>query len=103
MAAQSDKKVDALEALDNLVFTSSERKARVEREYQQLRLQVLVQQMREDAGLSQAELAKRIGTQQTAISRIESKGYAGTSLNTLVKIAAATGHRLHITTERRRA
>lgn len=49
------------------------------------------------AGLSQAELAARIGTKQPAIARIE--GGQLPSTTTLRRIAAATGCRLRIVME----
>lgn len=49
------------------------------------------------AGLTQAELAERIGTRQPAIARIEGGQLPSTS--TLLKIAAATCHRLRIVFE----
>lgn len=48
---------------------------------------------RHDANLSQAELAKRIGTTQSAIARLES-GSISPSISTLQRYAAATGTRL---------
>jgi transcriptional regulator with XRE-family HTH domain len=50
---------------------------------------------RNDAKLSQAELAKRIGTTQSAIARLESGGISP-SLSTLRRYAAATGTRLRM-------
>ncbi len=47
------------------------------------------------AGLTQAELAERIGTSQSAIARLES-GRAKPATRTLEKIAAATGSRLRV-------
>ena len=44
------------------------------------------------AGLSQAELAQRMGTTQSAIARLES-GKAPPSMRTIARIAAATGSR----------
>jgi transcriptional regulator with XRE-family HTH domain len=55
----------------------------------QVDLAMLVCQMRHAAGLSQAELARRIGTTQSAIARIENAEYAGHSLKLLEKIAVA--------------
>jgi len=46
--------------------------------------------------LTQAELARLMGTSQQAISRIESGEYEGFSLKTLEKIVKATGSRLKI-------
>ncbi len=50
---------------------------------------------RHDARLSQAELARRIGTTQSAIARLES-GSISPSIATLKRYAAATGTRLHL-------
>lgn len=47
------------------------------------------------AKLSQAELAKKIGTTQSAIARLEGGGVSP-SLATLRRYAEATGTRLHI-------
>ena len=50
------------------------------------------------SGLSQAELAKRMKTTQSAIARLES-GRAKPSTRTLQRFAQATGHRLKISFE----
>jgi predicted transcriptional regulator len=50
---------------------------------------------RSNANLSQAELAKRIGTTQSAIARLEGGGVSP-SLATLRRYAKATGSRLEI-------
>ncbi len=47
------------------------------------------------AGLSQAELAERMQTSQSAIARLES-GRTRPSVRTLERLAAATGTKLHI-------
>lgn len=50
------------------------------------------------AGLTQAQLAERMGTSQSAVARLES-GKALPSVATLEKLAAATGSRLRIAFE----
>ena len=50
---------------------------------------------RAKAKLSQAELAKRIGTTQSAIARLEGGGVSP-SLATLRRYAEATGTKLHL-------
>ncbi|MDP9836036.1 putative transcriptional regulator [Neorhizobium huautlense] len=50
---------------------------------------------RSNANLSQAELAKKIGTTQSAIARLEGGGVSP-SLSTLRRYASATGSRLEI-------
>ena len=57
-----------------------------------------VTRARARAGLSQAELAKRMKTTQSAIARLES-GRAKPSTRTLGRFAKATGHRLKISFE----
>jgi transcriptional regulator with XRE-family HTH domain len=53
----------------------------------------LVYRLRTNAGLTQAELAGRMGTTQSAIARMESGGTRPT-LETLEKLAAAVGGEL---------
>ena len=43
--------------------------------------------LREKAGLSQKALARKVGTSQQQISRLESPGYEGHSLSTLRRVA----------------
>ena len=52
------------------------------------------------AGLSQAELAQRMGTTQSAIARLES-GKAPPSMRTIARIAAATDSRAVVRLEPR--
>src|SRR2546428_3936919 len=50
---------------------------------------------RETAGLSQRDLAARMGTSQAAVARLEAGGVGGT-LTTLPRVAAAPRLELHI-------
>ncbi|MBI1218883.1 MAG: helix-turn-helix domain-containing protein [Rhodobacteraceae bacterium] len=50
---------------------------------------------RTEAGLTQAELGRRIGTTQSAIARLEG-GRVSPSVETLRKYAAAVGKRLRV-------
>ena len=50
------------------------------------------------AGLTQAELAERMGTSQSAVARLES-GRGRPSVATLEKLAEATGSKLRIALE----
>ena len=56
----------------------------------------LIYAARNKAGLSQAELADRIGTKQSVISRLEDADYEGHSLSMLHRIAAALGQCVEI-------
>ena len=53
--------------------------------------------LRLDADLTQAELARKIGTTASAISRYENVGYEKYELNTIRKIVDACGGELQIT------
>lgn len=53
----------------------------------------LVHRLRSEAGLTQAELAERMGTTQSAIARMEGGGTRPT-LDTLEKLATAVGQEL---------
>ena len=57
-----------------------------------------VAKARSRAGLSQAELARRMKTTQSAIARLES-GRGKPSTRTLDRFAKATGHRVKISFE----
>ncbi len=61
-----------------------------------VRLAIGIAILREKQGLSQRDLAKRLGTSQQMISRLEDPGNNGISLQTLVKLAEAFHKRLKI-------
>lgn len=56
---------------------------------------------REEAGLTQEELAERIGTKQPALSRLERGGFRKAKIETLLKIANALNMRLTISFQRK--
>jgi transcriptional regulator with XRE-family HTH domain len=68
---------------------------------QQIDLALLVREMREDAGFTQTELAKRVRTTQSVIARLEDAEYAGHSLTMLERIAAACGVGLRLHAEKK--
>src|SRR5438034_6885014 len=55
--------------------------------------------LREQAGFSQTELARKLRTTQQQISRLESPGYEGHSLSMLRRVARALHARVHIVFE----
>jgi ribosome-binding protein aMBF1 (putative translation factor) len=59
-----------------------------------------VREAREAAGLSQRELARRMGTSQAAVDRLEAGG-VGATLTTLQRVATALG--LEVNVELRRS
>lgn len=52
-----------------------------------------IRDAREEAGLSQRDLAAKMGTSQAAIARLESGG-VGATLTTLHRVAVALGRRI---------
>ena len=63
--------------------------------YEQFRIGVLLKQAREEAGLTQEELAVRLDTKKSAISRIENHA-EDIKLSTLEKFAHALGKHLRL-------
>jgi ribosome-binding protein aMBF1 (putative translation factor) len=61
-----------------------------------------VMDVRNRAGLTQEELARKMGTTQPVVARLES-GRTRPSMRTLARLAEATGSRLLISFERRDA
>jgi len=61
----------------------------------QIRVAELVFEMRRKAGLTQTELARRIGTKQPYVSAVESGGRSLT-VATLIRLAKATGNKVII-------
>jgi len=65
-------------------------------EYEKLSIGEQLLQLRTKAGLTQSEVAKRVGTTASAISRYENAEYDRYEIRTLRKIAEACGGRLHL-------
>jgi len=63
--------------------------------YREFEIGVLLRQAREEAGLTQEELAARIQTKKTAISRLENHA-DDIKLSTLQKVAHALGKDLQV-------
>jgi ribosome-binding protein aMBF1 (putative translation factor) len=72
-----------------------------DRTLQQIDLALLVREMRENAGYTQTELAKRVRTTQSVIARLEDAEYTGHSLTMLERIAAACGVGLRLRAEKK--
>ena len=63
--------------------------------YEQFKIGVMLRQARESAGLTQEELALKLNTRKTAISRIENHA-EDIKLSTLERVAAALGKQLRL-------
>ncbi len=63
--------------------------------FQSFKIGVLLRQAREASGMTQAEMAERLHTKKSAISRIENHA-EDIRLSTLEKFASALGHSLEV-------
>ena len=63
--------------------------------FEEFKIGIMLRQAREAAGLSQEEVAQKIHTQRTAISRIENHA-EDIKLSTLQKVASAVGKHLKV-------
>jgi predicted transcriptional regulator len=87
---------DALEIMDRLTGDSPEMADLLEQERANLDIARKIYELRTKARLSQAELAKKVGTTQSVISRLEDADYDGHSLAILRRIASALEKRVEI-------
>jgi ribosome-binding protein aMBF1 (putative translation factor) len=90
------KKKDGLDKLiDKFVDGDPERQAMLDEEIVNVEAAQLVYDLRTKAGLSQRELAKKVGTTASVICRMEQADYVG-SLPMLRRIAGALNRRLEL-------
>ena len=87
---------DALALVEELTGKSQEMAALVEQEQANLDVAREIYELRIKAKLSQAELARKVGTTQSVISRLEDADYDGHSLAMLRRIASALEKRVEI-------
>lgn len=76
--------------------------ARVDADLTRLRVEQDLIVLREDQGLSQRDLARRVGVSQPVIARIEAGTVQNLQLRTLLKIASALDGQVDITIRPRR-
>jgi len=70
--------------------------AAVDRERVNADVGAVIYEARTQAGLTQQQLADRVGMHQSAIARLEDADYDGHSLKTLERIASALGKRIEL-------
>src|SRR5580698_9685640 len=87
---------DALVLVEELTGKSQEMADLVEQEQANLEIAQKIYELRTKAKLSQAELAQKVGTTQSVISRLEDADYDGHSLAMLRRIATALEKRVEI-------
>jgi DNA-binding XRE family transcriptional regulator len=90
---------DGLEILENRLRKDPAMKRRVDQEFMKLQIGQQIYNLRQEAKLTQAELADLVGTKHSVISRMESAEYDGHSLKMLQRIAASLGKTLRVEIE----
>ena len=91
------KTTDAVEILHRrYVEGNPEMEALLEEERTHAEVAARIYEVRKEAGLSQRELAKRVGTTASVICQLENADYEGHSLAMLRRIAAALNKRVKI-------
>src|SRR5258706_15598862 len=87
---------DGLALVETLTGKSQDMADLLEREQANLDMARKIYELRTKAKLSQTELARKIGTTQSVISRLEDADYDGHSLEMLRRIAFALEKRVEI-------
>lgn len=87
---------DALKILEKMTQADPELEEMVKEASLNAAVAQLIYDARSKAGLTQQQLAARIGTQQSVIARLEDADYEGHSLSMLQRIACALNQRVEI-------
>lgn len=90
------KNKSAGKILDKKVGKDADLRAMVEQETVNAQVAMLIHDVRVEQGLTQKQLAEKVGTQQPVIARLEDADYEGHSLSMLNRIAEKLGKRLEI-------
>jgi ribosome-binding protein aMBF1 (putative translation factor) len=94
---KKQKSKDALDFLyDRYIKGDPEQEASLEEERANMEVARKIYDLRNKAGLTQKELAKRVGTTASVICRLEDADYEGHSLSMLRRIASALGKKVEI-------
>ena len=87
---------DALDILDKVTGAEPELRQMIEDETLNAKISRLIYDARQQAGLTQQDLAELVGTTQSVISRLEDADYEGHSLSMLQRIATALNQKVEI-------
>lgn len=81
----------AFQEWSDALLADPERRRLYQEEAAKIDLWLQLADARHDAGLTQAEMAKRLGVSQAQVARIEKRGYDAYTLNTLRRYVLALG------------
>lgn len=90
------KTADAVEILKRKTGIDPETDSEMLKISEDLRVAQMIYDARNEAGLTQKQLAKAVGTTQSVISQLESAEYKGHSLSMLERIAKALNRRVEV-------
>ncbi len=93
---QKKKTKNATEIIDRMIGHDPELQEMIEREMVNSQVARMIYEARAAAKLTQAQLAKLVGTSQSVIARLEDADYGGHSLSMLKRIAEKLGKRVEI-------
>ena len=86
---------DLRKYVSNRKANDTEFKEGYEEGYQSFKIGALLRQAREDSGLTQEEIAERLNTKKSAISRMENHA-ENIKLSTLEKFASVLGRKVEV-------
>ncbi len=92
----SKQRHDAVDLVEDMLGADHALREQTDRATVNALVAQLIYRARTEAGLTQAALAKLIGSRQSVISRLEDADYEGHSLSMLSRIAQALGKRLQL-------
>lgn len=87
---------DASAIIDKMIGNDSNLRKLIDREMVNAQVARTIYEARTAAGMTQARLAKLVGTTQSVIARLEDADYQGHSLSMLKRIAEKLGKRIEI-------
>lgn len=87
---------DASKIIERMIGDDRELREMVEQESLNAKVARMLYKARTAAQMTQAQLAKAVGTTQSVIARLEDADYEGHSLSMLKRIAGALGRRVEI-------
>lgn len=90
------KTADAVEILKRKTGIDPDKDAEMLKISDDLRVAQMIYDARTEAGLTQKQLAKAVGTTQSVISQLESAEYKGHSLSMLERIGKALNKRVEL-------
>lgn len=91
-----ERTTDAIKIIDQMIGDDEELREMCEQATVNAHVAQLIYDARTEAGLSQTELARMIGTTQSVISRLEDADYEGHSLSMLNRVAQALNREVKI-------